>query len=137
MTQQKMTVNNKSNDKLDMLVTLLTNQPDLVDVLLDSVLAKGKKKKSQFWRGRELVLFPNDQYQYLTPGEFEAKKIVDVLVKSKKLSTVPSVATMNKFYSNQKIRGLSKELQFWAKHYFKQNIINWKPKEIIEVRKEI
>jgi len=135
MTQQKMTETNKSNDKLDTLVALLTSQPELIEVMLDSIIAKGKKKKPQFWRGRELTLFPNDQYQYLTPGELEAKNIVDALVKSKKLSKVPSVATMNKFYSNQKIRALKKELQFFAKHYFKQNHLNWKPKEIIEVRK--
>lgn len=134
MTQQKMTETNRSNDKLDMLVSLLTNQPDLIDVLLDSIIAKGKKKKPQFWRGKELILFPNDQYRYLTPGEHGAKKIVDTLVKTKKLSNVPSVATMNKFYSNVKIRGLSKELQFWAKHYYKQNHLDWKPREIIEVR---
>ena len=137
MTQQKMTEINKSNDKLDMLVSLLTNQPDLIDVLLDSVLAKGKKKKPQSWRGRELTLFPNDKYQYLTPGELEAKKIVDALVRSKKLSKTPSVATMNKFYANGKIRALSKEMRFWAKLYFKQNHLDWKPKELIEVRKEI
>ena len=131
MTQQKMTETNKSNDdKIAMLVNILTNRPDSIDTLLDAVLNPGSKKKPQSWRGRELILFPNKEFKYLTPEQHKAKEIVDDLVnntnKKVKLSKAPSEATMNKFYSNSKIRGMTKDMQFWAKHYYKQYILEWK-----------
>ena len=130
MTIQKMTETNKSNDKMDMLISILKARPDAVDVMLDSLLNKGNKKKKQSWRGRELILFPNNEYKYVTPEQHEAKEIVDGLVnstnKKEKLSTVPSEAGMNKFYASNKIRGLSKDMQFWAKHYYKQFVLEWK-----------
>jgi hypothetical protein len=120
-----MTEINKNNEKLDLLIQILTNQPESIDILLNTVLAQGKKKKPKIWRGRELTLFPNGEEYYLTPSEQKTKKIIDELVKTKKLSNIPSEATMNKFYSNSKIRTLSKKEQFWGKHYFKQNILDW------------
>lgn len=124
-TIQKMTENNKSNDRLDALVQLLTAKPELVDVLLDNLLAGGKKKRKLNWRGRTLTLFPNDEKRYLTPKELETKELIDSLVKTKKFSTTPSVAAMNKFYQNGKIRSLTKEIQHFAKHYYKQYILDW------------
>lgn len=120
-----MTVNNKSNDRLDALVQLLNAKPELVDVLLDNLLSGGKKKKKLNWRGKKLTLFPNDEKRYLTPKELEAKEIVDTLVKAKKLSKTPSVAALNAFFQNGKIRNLSKEIRFFAKHYYKQYILDW------------
>ncbi len=125
MTIQKMTEINKSNDRLDALVQLLNAKPELVDVLLDNLLAGGKKKKKLNWRGKKLTLFPNDEKRYLTPKELEAKQLVDTLVKAKKLSKTPSVAAMNSFFQNGKIRNLSKDIRFFAKHYYKQYILDW------------
>lgn len=45
MTQQKMTETNKSNEKIEMLMQLLASKPELIDVLLDNILAEGKKKR--------------------------------------------------------------------------------------------
>ena len=46
MTIQKMTETNKSNDKMDMLISILKARPEAVDVMLDSLLNQGNKKKS-------------------------------------------------------------------------------------------
>ena len=129
MTRQKMTETNKSKDKLQTLIALLESKPELVDVLIDSVVKDGTKKKKPIWRGRELVQFPDGDFRYLTPAQQKAKEIVDALVEKKTLSKTPSEATMNKFYSSGKIRGLSKEDRFWAKHYYKQFILQWSEKK--------
>lgn len=125
MTQQKMTETNKSNEKIEMLMQLLASKPELIDVLLDNILAEGKKKKKPIWRGRKLILFPNETEQYLTLSQQKVKQLVDELVSTKKLSKKASENAMNRFYGNTKIRGLSKEDRLWAKHYYKQYILDW------------
>lgn len=132
-TKQKMTETNKNSEskkdmldlKLDTLLNLIKAKPELLDVLLDNVVATGNKKRKNKWRGRVNTLFPNGEYVYLTPTELVVKGIVDVLVDKKTLSKIASVAGMNKFYSNSKIRGLSKTDQHFAKQYYKQYILDW------------
>ena len=77
-----MTETNKSNDKMDMLISILKARPEAIDVMLDTLLNQGNKKKKQSWRGRELILFPNNEYKYVTPEQHKAKEIVDGLVNS-------------------------------------------------------
>jgi len=93
------------------------------------VVKEGAKKKKPNWRGRELTLFPNGEYRYLTPSEINAKKIVDDLVKKKTLSTVPSDTALNTFFESGKIRALSKKDRFFAKLYYKQDVLQWSEKK--------
>ena len=129
MTQQKMTETNKNNEKLDLLLSILTKEPESLEMLLDLVLAKGSKKKKPIWRGRTLTTLPNGEHQYLTPPEIHVKNIIDELVATKKLSLIPSEAAMNKFFGNSKIRALSKDDRFFGKHYYKQYILQWGKKK--------
>ena len=132
MTKQKMTETNKSksdSSKLQTLINLLESKPELVDLLIDSVVKEGATKKKPEWRGRHLILFPNGEYKYLTPAEMNAKEIVDNLIKKKKLSTVPSETALNRFFQSGPIRTLNKADRFFAKQYYKQYYLDWSEKK--------
>ena len=115
MTQQKMTENNKSSDLIK----------DLA-IAIKEVGSERDKPRPEQWHERKLITFPNGGKHYLTSDEIKAKKIVDDLVAKKTLSSVASEAAMNKFFSLSQIRSLpSKEIRFFAKMYYKQNILDW------------